>query len=47
MNVKTLTEIKLMEGAGRLAAEALQFTGKHVRPGITTDELDQIANDYI
>lgn len=47
MNVKTAGEIKLMEEAGRLAAEALQYTGKHVRAGITTDELDQIANDFI
>ena len=47
MSVKTAGEIKLMEAAGRLAAEALQYTGKHVRPGITTDELDRIANDFI
>jgi len=36
-----------MEKAGRLAAEALQYTGKFVRAGITTEELDQIANDFI
>jgi len=47
MNIKTANEIRLMEKAGKLAAEALQYTGKHVRPGITTEELDQIAEDFI
>jgi methionyl aminopeptidase len=47
MTVKTANDIRLMEKAGRLAAEALAYTGKHVRAGITTDELDQIANDFI
>ena len=47
MNVKTASDIKLMERAGRLAAEALIHTGKQVRPGITTDELDRIADDFI
>jgi methionyl aminopeptidase len=47
MNVKTAAEIRHMEEAGKLAAETLIYTGKHVRVGITTDELDQIANDYV
>jgi methionyl aminopeptidase len=47
MTIKTANDIKQMEQACRLAAEALQFTGKHVRAGITTGELDQIANDFI
>jgi len=40
-------EIRLMEAAGRLAAETLEHVGKHVRPGVTTNELDQIVYDYI
>ena len=36
-----------MEKAGRLAAEALKHTGSYVRAGITTLELDTIANDFI
>jgi methionyl aminopeptidase len=44
---KTASDIKIMEKAGRLAAEALQHAGKHVRAGITTNELDQIADDFI
>jgi methionyl aminopeptidase len=45
--IKTANEIRLMEEAGKLAAEVLQYTGKHVKVGITTAELDLIANDYI
>jgi methionyl aminopeptidase len=40
-------EIRLMERAGKIAADVLKYTGKHVRPGITTNELDKIAHDYI
>ena len=40
-------EIKLMRIVGKLAAETLQYTGKHVRPGITTNDLDKIAHDFI
>lgn len=47
MTPKTASDIRLMEQAGRMAAEALIHTGKYVRAGITTLELDQIANDYI
>jgi methionyl aminopeptidase len=47
MMVKTAGEIRLMEEACRLAADALQYTGKHVKAGITTNELDRIADDYI
>ena len=47
MTVKTANDIRLMEQACQLAAETLRYTGKFVRAGITTDELDQIANDFI
>ncbi len=47
MTVKTASEIRLMEQACRLAAEALQFTGKQVKAGMTTNELDLIADDFI
>ena len=36
-----------MEKSCQLAAETLQYTGKHVRAGISTDELDRIAEDFI
>lgn len=39
-------EIRKMEAAGRLAAECLQYVGKQVRAGITTNELDRIAHEW-
>ena len=33
--------------AGRLAAEAMEHTAAHIRPGVTTDELDRIAHQYL
>lgn len=33
--------------AARLAAQALQEVGKHVRPGVTTDELDRIGHEFL
>ncbi len=33
--------------AGRLAAEVLAMIGEHVKPGVTTDELDAICNAFI
>lgn len=39
-------DVKKMEKVGRLAAETLQYVGKFVKSGITTNELDQICYDY-
>ena len=36
-----------MREAGRLAAEVLEMISEHVRPGISTGELDKICHDYI
>lgn len=36
-----------MRRAGRLAAEVLDFVTPHVKPGVTTDELDRLCHDYI
>ena len=38
-------EIRLMEEAGKLAAEVLDKVGKFVKPDISTNELNQIAHD--
>lgn len=35
-----------MAKAGRLAAEALDLLGTHVKPGVTTSELDAIAFEF-
>ncbi|PIE42311.1 MAG: type I methionyl aminopeptidase [Gammaproteobacteria bacterium] len=45
--IKTPEEIEKMRVAGRLAAEVLTMIEEHVKPGITTGELDRICHDYI
>jgi methionyl aminopeptidase len=45
--IKTPEEQEKMRVAGRLAAEVLEMIEEHVKPGITTDELDRICHDYI
>lgn len=45
--VKTAEEIARMRVACTLAAQTLAHVGAHVRPGITTDELDAICHEYV
>ena len=47
IHIKTSDEIAKMRVAGRLAAEVLEMIESHVKPGITTLEIDQICHDYI
>jgi len=47
IHIKSLEEQELMRIAGRLTADVLDMIGQHVRPGISTGELDQICHDYI
>ncbi len=47
VNIKTASEIEKMRIAGRLAADVLDFVGPHVRPGVTTGELDRLCHDHI
>jgi methionyl aminopeptidase len=46
-DVKTPEMIDRMRVAGRIAAQALEEVGRHVRPGVTTDELDRIGHDFL
>jgi methionyl aminopeptidase len=45
--IRTPEEIEAMRVAGRVAAEALIEVGTHVRPGVTTDELDRIGHEFM
>ena len=45
--LKTSREIEIMREAGRISAMALRLVGEHVKPGVSTYELDKIAYDYI
>lgn len=47
VTIKTPEEIEKMRTAGRLAAEVLEMIEPHVKPGVTTDELDRICHEYI
>lgn len=47
VSLKTPDEIEKMRIAGRLAADVLVMIGPHVRPGVSTGELDRICHDYI
>ena len=42
-----LEQIKIMEQAGRITADTLLLVEKYIKPGITTLELDKIAEDFI
>jgi len=44
---KSPAEIELMREAGRLSARALRIVGEAVRPGVTTEELDDLAETVI
>ena len=46
-DVQSAATIEAMRIAGRLAADALHEVGRHVRPGITTDELDRIGHEFL
>lgn len=47
VTIKTPEEIEMMRVAGRLAAEVLEMIESHVKPGATTDELDNICHNHI
>ncbi|HEY6865450.1 MAG TPA: type I methionyl aminopeptidase [Burkholderiales bacterium] len=47
IQLKTTEDIQKMRVAGRLAADVLDFITPHVRPGITTGELDRLCHEYM
>jgi methionyl aminopeptidase len=40
-------EIERIRTAGRIAADAIALVGENVRPGVTTDQLDEIGHRYL
>jgi methionyl aminopeptidase len=44
---KSEAELALMREAGRIVAETHRLIARNIRPGITTRELDAIAEEYI
>mgnify|MGYP000686227921 FL=1 len=47
ITIKSPVEIEKMREAGRRAAAVLDMIGEHVRPGITTGELDRLCHEQI
>ena len=45
--LKTEDEIELMRAANLLVAATLAEVGKHIQPGVTTKQLDRIADEFI
>ncbi len=45
--LKSAGEIALMRESGRIVAEVLTLVGAQVRAGVTTQELDALAEDFI
>jgi methionyl aminopeptidase len=46
-DVKDAETIERMRVAGRIAAQALEEVGRHVTPGVTTDELDRVGHEFL
>ena len=44
---KSAEEIEAMARAGQVVVETLELIGEHVQPGVTTGELDAIAEEFI
>lgn len=47
VSIKTPDEIVKMRIACQLAAQVLDMIGPHVKPGVSTGDLDRICHDYI
>ena len=47
MTIKSAEEIEIMRAAGKIVAETLEILKEVIRPGITTKELDEIAEGHI
>jgi methionyl aminopeptidase len=47
ITIKTPDQLAKMRVAGRLASEVLDMIGEHVKPGVTTDDLDRLCHEHI
>jgi methionyl aminopeptidase len=44
---KSTAEIEKMANAGRIVADTIAKIGEHLRPGVSTGELDELADEFI
>jgi methionyl aminopeptidase len=47
ITIKTAEDVEGMRIAGRLASEVLDMLTEHVKPGVSTEQLDKLAHDHI
>ena len=47
ISIKDASDIEGMRVAGRLAAEVLDYLQPHIKPGVSTNHIDQLAHDYM
>lgn len=47
IHIKTDAQIEIMRRAGRIVAETIRMIEDKIKPGITTAEIDRVAEEYI
>lgn len=47
INIKSIEEIELMKIAGKIVGDTHNYLIPYIKPGITTNELDKLAHEYI
>lgn len=47
IHLKTIEELRLMKEAAQLVSKTLGMLAKEIKPGVTTNYLDQLAAEYI
>lgn len=47
VSIKTEQDLEKLRISGRLAAQVLAMIGEHIKPGVTTEYLDDLCHDYI
>jgi methionyl aminopeptidase len=47
VRLKTKREIELIRESSKIVADVLKLIGAHAKPGVTTLQLDRLAEDYI
>jgi methionyl aminopeptidase len=47
ITIKSPREVEIMAAAGAIVAETLQLVGAHAKPGVSTAQLDDLAEEFI
>lgn len=47
ITIKSKSEVEKMRKAGKITGDTLKMLEKHIKPGISTKQLDKLAYDYI